>query len=857
LSARLARTIAILVLLVFTVAAAWLVIPNLITRIDAVSTLTWSPKLGPGEKPDLNKIRDEIQSLMNAGDHEAALQRQLWYFNHALQFGEVDPVRLSFGIMNWGDLGRRYPKARQAMAEIRDKDVRELSRGGGSFALFQEMEALNEQLGDEPATLDLFDSIRNQNPDLARQCYFVVEQALVEKGAYDTCASFIPDIQFRFEHTRDAYRRTGEIADRTPGVNTTNIRREAHRSFVHTTRMLIEILVGVGRKAEAEGIQQQALAVLNVPEFQTAVSDAEEKVRERKPAVAAAQSLSFGPVIERVIAPGEEFDLDNGRNVSRFGSGADLSAAGEKLFALDMFVMHWDSGAWELPVTEITERFGSSKWGAKSRQGRQELEVASNTYVFRTREGGLGMLQFETIPVHPYGVKIRYKLVQHGTTASAGEANEQMRFKKVFADGLEIELVGIIRNPRHTNTWWKPDGTPLPQPPVEILQLPLARAESAVRPEDEFIIYVRSSRGGNPAYGTQSFSIHPTPVETRGGVVLKDPALLTNDSQKQAIRGDEIRCFTNPPDTIDYNFSVATENWEKVAVFDGLRTREMIPGVKALFEAPFKEAASGEFRFQIMHNLDRKKYALRITARLKNDTLTKLPMVDHYGLGSGSKELVLLVGNPVHDDINPSEIVDYTLERADRMSGEFKNIALKPKVSTEPSWKTNASAAVRRPDGLPATNSTKRVSSSPQPLKWEEMGARLQKLESLADQAHGDYLTTRKMREALSKLDKAQLRVALPDAISDSLLEEYLVDLKSAKLELKILNATSTSNDIPSQIKREQIVARIADLDQQVNHRIDGIMVGLEAQEQAQKAFLDRLNKDMESARMSTNKELK
>jgi serine/threonine protein kinase len=244
------------------------------------SALSWSPKLAPGEKPNFDQFRQETANLIGRGRYEEALQRCLWYHQNALA---IDPaqagVRLSFALEQWGQLARLYPKARQAMAEVRDRAVREFSAGGGSFALFQEVEALNQQLGDAEATRTLFESIRKQNPDLAQQCYFVVERMLVESGKYAVCASFIPDFRFRFEHARNVYRRTGEIADRTPEANTTMIRRNAQRDFMNTTRLLIEILIGVGRQAEAEKIQEQALAVLNVPELRSAVSDAEEKVR--------------------------------------------------------------------------------------------------------------------------------------------------------------------------------------------------------------------------------------------------------------------------------------------------------------------------------------------------------------------------------------------------------------------------------------------------------------------------------------------------------------------------------------------------------------------------------------------------
>jgi serine/threonine protein kinase len=144
--------------------------------VQPEATLTnWSPVIAPGGKADLNQIRDEIKSRMDAGDYEGALQRQLWYFDHALEHGEVDPVRLSFGITHWRELGQRYPKARQALLEIRDQKTRAFAEGRGDFDLFQEVAALNRELQDDAATLELFQRIEKQDKALAEQCKFVVQ----------------------------------------------------------------------------------------------------------------------------------------------------------------------------------------------------------------------------------------------------------------------------------------------------------------------------------------------------------------------------------------------------------------------------------------------------------------------------------------------------------------------------------------------------------------------------------------------------------------------------------------------------------------------------------------------------------
>ena len=43
-----------------------------------------------------------------------ALERQAWYYNHALQCGDTESNRLSYMKVSGGDLARRYPKAKAA-----------------------------------------------------------------------------------------------------------------------------------------------------------------------------------------------------------------------------------------------------------------------------------------------------------------------------------------------------------------------------------------------------------------------------------------------------------------------------------------------------------------------------------------------------------------------------------------------------------------------------------------------------------------------------------------------------------------------------------------------------------------------
>jgi predicted Ser/Thr protein kinase len=262
-----------------------------ITNSPSASAEIWSPTLAPGKKPDLQKIRDEVETLMKQGHYEEALQRQIWYFNHALEYGEVNPVRLSFGITDWAELGRRYPKAKEALVEIRDRDTQKLIEGSGNSDLFSEVDAINSRLNQDDATYTLFKSLDMKNPELAQPCYFYAEDLLVQKGEYQLCQKYMGRPQFRFsliqeewESDRDAQKRAASTRTRESKA----LQMEANNRFVGQTCRLIEILVGTGQKTAAEKIRDQAVAVLDDPRLKSAVSDAEEKIQKR----AAADSKS-------------------------------------------------------------------------------------------------------------------------------------------------------------------------------------------------------------------------------------------------------------------------------------------------------------------------------------------------------------------------------------------------------------------------------------------------------------------------------------------------------------------------------------------------------------------------------------
>ncbi|MGD0744476.1 MAG: protein kinase [Verrucomicrobiota bacterium] len=269
---------------------------------SVASAETWSPTLASDEQPDLQIILNAAKSLTAEGSYEEALQHYLWYFNHSRNDAGQRGVRLSFALSDWVELGRRYPKAKQALMEIRDAEARQFSEGAGYFDLFQEIAGINQYLNDTEATLALFKVIEQRDRQLAGQCYPFVQGLLVQQGEYAKCLGYLGDPQAAFERIRDSRERMKNWEDQQANRREQDKERLqamaktnpafahfppvpepppfADNHFVGQTRELIEILVGAGRKSDAEIIRDEALSVLDDVRIKSAVSDADAKVKK-------------------------------------------------------------------------------------------------------------------------------------------------------------------------------------------------------------------------------------------------------------------------------------------------------------------------------------------------------------------------------------------------------------------------------------------------------------------------------------------------------------------------------------------------------------------------------------------------
>jgi len=264
---------------------------NLATGLPAGEPEALTPKAAHKVFHDTQR---EVSGLVYDGRYEQALQRCLAFRK---QFkGDKEFLGL---LWTWVQLGKKYPKARAALVEIRNGDVRECLEGRGYWALFREVMAINRALQQEGKTYELFNSLREKDPGLAQQCYSLAEGMLVTKGEYQWCYDHMGEPQARLEsfckdmdaelkrlefiqHTEEIRKQRGWT--NAPGIlrpeGPASIKKSAKDRFVSQTRQLIEILVATNHQAEAEKIRDEAVTILDDARLKSAVTDALHHIRK-------------------------------------------------------------------------------------------------------------------------------------------------------------------------------------------------------------------------------------------------------------------------------------------------------------------------------------------------------------------------------------------------------------------------------------------------------------------------------------------------------------------------------------------------------------------------------------------------
>ncbi|MBN1515587.1 hypothetical protein JXA32_03350 [Candidatus Sumerlaeota bacterium] len=212
---------------------------------------------------DMQKYLRDTQVLARQGKHQEALERYIWFHNHALEHepAAMYGVRLSFALEYWRQLGEVYPPALAALKKTRDDKTELMEKGKGNRELFHDVLALNRTLNNSRKTVDLFQKLDQEQEELAKQCWDIAEETVIDAKEYELAGKYIGDPIRAFDKVKETYDEMKAMDDEeSMGVE---FKTFYQNSFVEDALRLIKVSLALDNAEAARKVQAKALAVLD------------------------------------------------------------------------------------------------------------------------------------------------------------------------------------------------------------------------------------------------------------------------------------------------------------------------------------------------------------------------------------------------------------------------------------------------------------------------------------------------------------------------------------------------------------------------------------------------------------------
>jgi hypothetical protein len=195
----------------------------------------------------------------------------LWFHHHALEENRaLAGVRLSYALHYWLDLGKAYPPAQQALLDLREQTAQRLLQGEGKRALFHDVAAIDDRLGQVCATYELYLALAERFPALAAECASLALPAIVASKDYLLAHQIRSDPEARIRTSARVLRH--DIHDIKHRRFTRAPQRWASiKSYTESARRDVEITAGIGERGKARRLAALAVELIYDPSLRTEV----------------------------------------------------------------------------------------------------------------------------------------------------------------------------------------------------------------------------------------------------------------------------------------------------------------------------------------------------------------------------------------------------------------------------------------------------------------------------------------------------------------------------------------------------------------------------------------------------------
>ncbi len=251
---------------------------------------------------------------------------------------------------------------------------------------------------------------------------------------------------------------------------------------------------------------------------------------------------------------------------------------------------------------------------------------------------------------------------------------DENQYRTSFKNGATIEVVGISTVPSGPHTWWKPDGSPLTEAPVD----PIARRTSLRESEEARVILVRVSG----VTKNDNFRWHPTHATSSWGGRPK-----TNGQNAPELEYYEAR-FGRDRGNCEVQGRLAAGGWKTEVSNDGRGGVGMfVNGHKYAFGKARAYSSRGQSMtvFAVAHNFFEQDR--RIVAVDRDGT--EHPAVSYSAGSDGDKRWVIdLIDGEF--PLAPEQIKEYLVQFRPFEVAEIKGIALNPGSTAKPATKADS-----------------------------------------------------------------------------------------------------------------------------------------------------------------------
>ena len=217
----------------------------------------------------VHEVLERAWSAHSEGAFEPALRDYIWLFD-ATAAGDDAPLRLSYVLSAWAKLAEEYLPARQALVQARDAAGARLlaaDPAGGEAALFNDIRAINDKLGDLQNTYQLFLRLPE---DLARQCARQALPSLMACGDFALARRFLADPQ---RHLSEAAAHLDASVQGLNLLTTVGMADLLAGVFNYSTELalVLDLLAGCGDTAAAEAARAQAASLVRSAEARACI----------------------------------------------------------------------------------------------------------------------------------------------------------------------------------------------------------------------------------------------------------------------------------------------------------------------------------------------------------------------------------------------------------------------------------------------------------------------------------------------------------------------------------------------------------------------------------------------------------